>query len=57
MIHGKLGGGGMFGTLLLLMDYLISCMVLCVMGNYIQGPHGSLKSLKVFKNMKSMKSL
>ena len=36
MIHGKLGGGGgMFGTLLLLMDYLISCMVLCVMGNYI----------------------
>ena len=22
-----------------------------------QGPHGSLKSLKVFKNMKSMKSL
>ena len=24
---------------------------------YTQGPHGSLKSLKVFKNMKSMKSL
>ena len=23
----------------------------------MQGPHGSLKSLKVFKNMKSMKSL
>ena len=23
----------------------------------LQGPHGSLKSLKVFKNMKSMKSL
>ena len=24
---------------------------------HLQGPHGSLKSLKVFKNMKSMKSL
>ena len=24
---------------------------------YLQGPHGSLKSLKVFKNMKSMESL
>ena len=24
---------------------------------HYQGPHGSLKSLKVFKNMKSMKSL
>ena len=31
--------------------------LLLLIALHIQGPHGSLKSLKVFKNMKSMKSL
>ena len=35
----------------------ISKKVQCFELLLLQGPHGSLKSLKVFKNMKSMKSL
>ena len=42
--------------------YVFLCIHTCkytyMQTDYIkQGPHGSLKSLKVFKNMKSMKSL